>query len=422
MIAKVQRLIKVGLAFGLSKSTVFFVPLLLSNFLSPADYGLFESCLAYGSLIAIILGCGLVAAVPYFMMVKKTESHNGWFYLHAAVLFIPLMVAIPLFAFKWIGSEIFLILTFAAVINWQRIYAADMKSRGNASYSSFSESFIYLAILVVALISLEKISIRQLSMDLVTIFIPMSLVLTMLMLRRYPIKIANWRSAREIYLFSLPTILPGMSLLLITSLVRLVAPFMVGAEKLAVYSFYFRFASIAVVVYQFLATIFFAEMYKRDAAGLDNIFTKVGLLILALAVSGFFVFPSVFSGVFKLFSTYKDYWVLYLVLVFFCYFWVCEAMLESIIFRQKLSKGFLWLQLGSLLIFCIVTGAIYVINKSLMNITTLAFLHTMLMAMVVMLQLRLLSMSGINLVWLRRCNWIVSLILLIGYPLVSFFS
>lgn len=422
MINKIKRLLEVGLAFGLSKSAVFFVPLLLSNILPAADYGLFESCLAYGSLLAVVLGCGLVAAIPYFMMVRNTTDFNGLIYLHAALIFLPLVLLIPLFAFGLVTASVFLIAIFAAVINWQRVFATDMKTRGKPTYSSFAESFVYMAILVVSLAALENLSIHRMSVYLMAIFLPLAVVLTIVMLRRYPITRAQWRLIPEMYAYALPTILPGMSLLLITSLVRLIAPPIMGAEKLAIYSFYFRFASIAVVVYQFLATIFFAEMYKREPNELDKIFTRVALLILALAAAGFVVFPQVFSGFFKLFSTFAQYWPLYAILVFFCFFWVCEAMLESIIFRCKLATKFLGLQMIALLAFTIAASLVLLLNASWLTITMLAFLHTLLMAMVVMMQLRLLSKNGVPLPWLTRFNGISIAGLVVGYSLVSVLS
>ena len=413
---------KVGLAFGMSKSTVFFVPLLLSNLLTTSDYGLFESCLAYGSLIAIIVGCGLVAAVPYFMMVRNTTSFNGLIYLHAAVLFFLLLMLFPFFLYESISASFFLVFIFAAVINWQRIFAADMKTRSKPTLSSFSESFLYLVIIFAALLTIKAVSIHQIAINLAIFFFPLSIILSILMLRKHPVTSITYGSFKELYAFALPTILPGMLLLLITTLVRLVAPVTIGTEKLAIYSFYFRFASVSVVVYQFLATVYFSEMYKRESADLDSIFTKVSLLILFVGVVGFVSFPHVLSGVFKLFSTFKDYWILYAVLVFFCFFWVCEAMLESIIYRSKLSHEFLWLQLGSLGFFSVLTATVFVLNKDWLTITLLALMHTLLMAMVVYFQMRLLAKNGISLPWLMRLNLVSIFMLIFSYSLSSVMS
>lgn len=415
MITRIKKIALIGMFFLFSKSTVFFAPLLLSNALPAADYGLFESCLAYGSLLAAILGAGLYGAVPYFLLIRKERGFLNLIYGHAALLFVLGGVGQILSGYGVVPISINLGIAIALIMNWQRVFSAEMKCVAQPSLSSLSDSLLFVVLVMIVVFAQQNLTLERLAEHFSVFFWAMTFVAIFWVLRLYPLKVEQRTYVSELYAFALPTILPGMLLLMITTLVRLIAPMLVSPEELANYSFYFRLASVSVVAYQFLATVFFAQLYQREPEQLDTAYVRVAMLMVLLGVVGFFVFPKLLVGYFKLLAGYHQYYLVYFILVFFCSFWVCQAMLESIVYRTKQSGVFLRAQVLGLIMFGVALVGLYATTGGKVTIVQIAFLHTLLMALVVLQQLSFLKVCGFNFPKLRKFNMLMVAVMSSGF-------
>lgn len=165
-----------------------------------------------------------------------------------------------------------------------------------------------------------------------------------------------------------------------------------GYEQVGLYSMYFRYVGISVVIYQFCYIAFFKKLYLSKPDRLDKYFTLLMLIVLGACFSFYFFYP--------LFASYllKDTEVvlsakLYMLLVLQMPVWVGIALNEGIISRENAVKQ-MNIYLGiQVMLFPVVLFFL----KEWMTLELFTFLNVLMFSMAYLSQIRILKTKSIAL-------------------------
>lgn len=388
-----------ALAFGVAKGTVFLFPLMLARSWNLRDYGLFEYSLAWGNLLAVPLGVGFGAAIPYFLLQRAKPKYLGAFQFHA--LLAGAGLALLTIGYMVFGFSItsYMIALIAGVVVIQGIRSTMYKVWGVPERASVIESGIYFVLFVEAV--LLAVLGRTLNFKLLLITLNLyALFLVIVSLRRFwPVRYWRGQLARygQAVRFGSPVVLTSACIVFLSSSTRLLAGKFFSIEEVGIYSFFFRITSPVVLIHTLLTTVYFRKLYQSGERSLDTYFS---LILLTAFGGGLFLFvalPPVCHGYFPLLRHVEGenlgvYWLLVAQMVF----WVAIALAEFIIYRQGQATKFSLILMGTIGV--LLVGSFLLKFAGRLTLLTLSQVQLGGLFLAALAQVLLLRNSGVRLV------------------------
>ena len=328
------------LAFGVSKATVLFAPLLLSksNVLSKTDYGTLEYALSFGLILASLLNLGVPNAYPYFKLRRKYTHIFEGFKIHFIYLFL---ISIFLGLVIWLfvpEQQYFLAVLVAFVFTNQATYSMFCKSDEQIIKAVFLDALFYTFLL--ASYAFIQFFGGESSIVSIGYFIAIYAAVYVL-LTAYKIKYIttlNIKKHQKLIKYGKSVMVSSFLILLIANSGRiLIDEFLQDKTLVADYGFYFRMASFVVILHQVLTLIYFKKIYTFKTEKLDNMFLVfMGLIIIGSGLT-YLIIPHIGPYFFDMFESYERNQKLYLILCFQMISWIVLANNENVIYREKLA-------------------------------------------------------------------------------------
>ncbi len=359
------RLLGVGLVFGSIKLISFFSVILLSNVTtSAAEYGLFEYALGIGILLAIVLNAGLQGAYPYFNLKLQSTGYKSLFYLHGVLVGLTILLLLGFNSiFQWQIPEKFLLAgMLGGIIAMQMMMSSILKSHDQIKKAVLLDAGVLL-VLTVYILGLMLIG-RQFSYELFNVALGIYLGGLVILFagkawqERADFSIAHYKTALN---YGCHIVGSAFLVIFLTTGARILIEYFFGLETVGYYTFYLRFATLAVMAQQVFLVAFFRKIYQSEPAVLDNYFAAILSFIFVFVLLSWLLIPLIFGNHLDLLrESYIDYKSIYYMLCFHALLWTGIALNSNVIHREKLSSGmnvhFLWITLLMLL-------SIYVLHQ-----------------------------------------------------------
>ncbi|MFT4761665.1 MAG: O-antigen/teichoic acid export membrane protein [Paraglaciecola sp.] len=407
--------------FAFIKINGFSAALFLSNFVvNVADYGLFEYALSVGFVLAVIFNFGLQGAYPYFNLKLRKEGYHSLFHAHALILGGSLL---SLFLFNYsfysfIPSKFLFALLIGSIVALQVMSSVILKSHEILQKAVFFDGGFFLVLNGYN----AHLWLTGQAFDIQILQLTFAVYLLFLTTWH---GFAFWKNRMDFSMkryfealsFGRHLVLSSFLIISLTGSARIFIEWFLNLEEVGYYGFYFRFASVTVIIHQIINIIFFKKMYQSDARILDRYFA---LFLNVLVIGGLVawqIIPFIFNGILSLLEdSYATYNPLYFILTFQMIFWIALALNENIIYREglskKMNKGFLFIILGMLISLWALhsTGYLNVFWLTIVNMVAI-FLGTE-------FQFLLLKQKKINLLKMKLSGRGIMMLFWIGYCLI----
>jgi len=342
-------------AFGFSKATVFFAPLLLSNQLTKLDYGLFEFALNIAFIAASIISLGVTSAYPYFKLKRNLKTIFVGFKVYYMYLFVSSLILLCIILLFHNTFELILSVLFMYTLSNQMMYSTIDKTNENIIKAVITDSMFYIVLLLAYVFMYFT---QSSNISFVFYFSICYSIFYILLTLKNAVKLNQDTIKRYLKLvkYGKSVMISGCLILLVANSGRLLIEYIFNDKNLiAIFSFYFRMASFVLIIHQILSIIYFKKIYTFSLKKLDRFFSIFLILILSSVIITFFIVPRFGIHFFKLFETFETYKLSYSVLCFQMFFWIVLANNESVIYREnlatKMNYGF-----GALLILFILVS------------------------------------------------------------------
>lgn len=403
---KLAYLLKNLLLFGLSKGVAFLAPILFVKFITLEEYGGIEFSYSTGSVCAVVLSLGLGSAYPYFILKQREIQKEQIFFLYGYLLLFVSLVFLFLFHGGIISQFNYFICLFSSIFSLQSLYSSILKSNDKGYIGVLYDGGYYFLLLFVIFLchffDVQYILTLRTAME---IYLGMLLLLFCYKYHQNRTAILIKEECYDILKYSSLLILSGIIVFWLTSSPRIYIKYLMGYEQVGIYSLYFRFVGISVVIYQFCYIAFFKKLYLASAPRLDKYFF---ILILAVFIACFIVY-----FIYPFFAKYllsgKEIVLsskLYVLLGIMMPIWVGIALNEGIISRENVI-GKMNLVLGiQVLIFPLVLFLL----KSQMTLELFTFLNVLMFGVAYLSQIRILKSRNIL---LNKCQMYVYLSMLL---------
>ncbi|MDQ7016513.1 MAG: oligosaccharide flippase family protein [Gammaproteobacteria bacterium] len=356
-----QRVLLHASLFSISKVAVLISPFFAAYLLSIDDYGELERALATASLLAVFLSMGMPAVIAYAIVKQaswtRVVSALRYLILLLAVFLLMSCVGAFLFASQ-LSFSLLLVVSMLGLFVGQSGLAAYMKASGMGAYASVVESSLYLGLLLF----LCFLWIAPNRYDWVVAFYTLlsAVVLLAFILLQSKVKQRLQRVQYDLngaLKAGFPMMLAGSMSMLMLFFPRLFLGYFSSLSELAEFSLLFRLAAIAIVVHQFIVTLFFKDIFQMEFETLSRVLLWVPLAVLFAVLLGFGVLHLlVMQSVFDLgaYSALSDSVLRQVVIAFCLFFWSLTALLEGVLFRDEQAKQQLFavvLGLSAMLVF-----------------------------------------------------------------------
>ncbi len=383
------------LTFGIAKLAVYLAPLWLADILSKYDYGVLEYALAgLGILIAASFSLGIPGAYPYFILRKKNFKVKHAFKIHPLwLLFLFVINQILYIGFEVFSFKIYLALNFSYIIANQQFYSTKLKSKESILKAVFIDSGVYFMLLIYATLVLLNIIKPTIEMVNKTILIYAFIYVLYAMAQFIKVnKEGIISSYKRILKFSFHILIASILIFAITVAGRILTEYFLGIEYVGTYGFYYRLASLVVVIHQVVSIIFFKKIYTFEPKILDKYFSLFFIGIYILSILFYFISPYVvvyFSNYYN--ETFKENTILYFILSSQMVMWIASALNSSIIDREGIAKK----NNLRLLTLIIISLLILFLLKNYLTLPLLTFIHFTVFYIATMIQYFSLSKKNI---------------------------
>jgi len=411
------KLLKTAGSFVLSKGTAFLAPLLFLRFVTLEEYGVVEYSYAAGSLLAIVAALGLYGAYPYFVL-KLNERDKIQVFLFYS-LPVTLVVALMACIYRWgiVAQPAYFVILFTLTFALQRLYSTMLKSDDKGFIAVLLDSGYYF-VLSGVIVALTLCHVAR-PLDLLLLVMELYLTALCLFLNVLFFKCRTF-SYKEIVIVHIPRILAfsykmiisGFLVYWLTSSSRIYIKWLLDYEDVGIYSFYFRVAGIAVVLYNFVFVAFFRSLYKMKTQKMDLYYSVIMAIVACGCIVCMFMIPYMGPMLGKHVSL--DNKVLYSLLSLQMPIWVGFSLCEAIIGRENLVWRFNVRISALLLLFPILLWTF----RSQITLMNFIFFNSLVFTAAFISQLHLLGGAGIK---LKKC-FVLSIILCLSSILVFSFN
>ena len=401
--------------FALSKGVAFLAPIFFLKFVTLEEYGVVEFSYAFGSVTAVVASLGLAGAYPYFILKREEhEKRQAFLFYGVPVLILSVVVCL----LRWCGVfqvQVSMILLFTLIFALQRIYSAMLKSEGKGYLGVLVDGGYYFiltaAILIVWPLHLTNaVSLLEGMMQVYLLALGVFYLWQFLQVRTKSVRAIIHEDCGEILRFSVHLIISGIVIYWLTSSARIYIKYFLGYEQVGVYSLYYRFAGIAVIIYLFLYIAFFQKLYMAESRKMDLYYLAVMGLVLGGCLACFLFAPLLSRFFFG--GTNVENTRLFLLLILQMPLWVGISLCEGVVSRENMVRQ-MNIRIGALvLIFPVVLFLI----RHYLSLELFALVNGIFFALAFGSQMLLLRRKGIV---LRKCAWFASA-LLIGSVVVYY--
>lgn len=403
------------LFFTLSKGVAFLAPIFFLKFVSLEEYGVVEFSYAFGSVAAVIASLGLAGAYPYFIL-KREEREKQQTFLFYGIPVLGLSVIACLL--RWTGlinTQISLIILFTLIFALQRIYSSILKSEGKGHLGVLIDGGYYFILTVVILIVwplhlMQVVRLLEGMMQAYLLVLSGFFLWRFLCMRTKTISAIIREDCREILHFSSQMIISGIVIYWLTSCARIYIKYFLGYEQVGIYSLYYRFAGIAIVIHQFMYIAFFKQLYMANPRKMDNYYLTVMGLVFGGSLCCFFFAPLLSHFFFD--GTNMGNSRLFLLLIFQMPIWVGISLCEGVVSRENMVRQMNF-RIGALVL---LFPLVLLLIRNHLSLELFALINGVFFVMAFGLQLWLLRRKGIL---LYKCIWL-TLGLLIGSIIIYF--
>lgn len=402
---KLTYLLKNLLLFALSKGVAFLAPILFIKFITLEEYGGIEFAYSTGSICAVALSLGLGGAYPYFILRRQEKQKEQFFFLYGYLLLFISLVFLFLFHSGIISQFSYFVYLFSSILSLQSLYSSILKSNDKGYIGVlYDGGYYFLLLLVIFLCYFFDIPYLLVLRFTMEIYLGMLLSLFCYKYHQNRTDICGKKECFDILKYSSLLILSGIIVFWLTSSPRIYIKYLMGYEQVGIYSLYFRFVGISVVIYQFCYIAFFKKLYLASAQRLDKYYLILILAVFLACFAVYFIYP-VFA---KYLLSGKEVVLsskLYVLLGMMMPIWVGIALNEGIISRENVI-GKMNLVLGiQVLIFPLVLFLL----KSQMTLELFTFLNVLMFGIAYLSQIRILKNKNIL---LTKCRAYVYLSIL----------
>ncbi len=361
------------ISFCFAKGIVFLAPLLLADTLTERDFGILEYSLAgVGMLLNAFINLGVSGAYPYFILRQKNTSISNGFVLHTIWLSLFFLVnQLLYFGFHLFSVELYMAVNISYIIANQQFFSAKLKSHENIIKAVFLDAGIYILLAFFVLgyyfdfidTTIENISK---AVFIYGLFFVLFAFINIIKVTKDEI----FEKYKTIIRFSIHLLISSVFLFSLTVSGRVLAKHFFGYEEAGLYGFYYRLASIVVMIYQVVSIRYFKDLYTTAPKILDKYFSRFFIAIFLISIIVYIVSPYVvpyFSDYFA--ETIEESRVLFFIIFSQMTMWIATALNSSIIDREGMAKinniYFLGIFLLGVLVLFIV--------KSYLTLVTLSF-------------------------------------------------
>jgi hypothetical protein len=380
---QLQRLIGFVILFALLKFNAVAAVFILSNLSdSVTTFGIFDYALSLGLLLTVPINTGLPGAYPYFILKAKETDLESVFPFHGWLLSTSFLVIYLLTMLLGVQLPVALSLAFlfAFVFALQILASVMLKSREHIFSALLFDAGFFI------LLNAYNAYVYYFNQPVNPTVLQWGSFIYLLILNLYFLKKANflvsfkWLDYKRVVQFAYPLISTALLIVVLTGSARIAIENWIGMEAVGIYGLYFRLSAIVVLFHQIVNIAFFKRIYSGNPANLDKWFQ---IFLIFIAFVSFFLAASVphlflpYLDILK--RTWSEYSSLYLILVFQMLFWICLALFENVIYREKLSsscnKGFIVVFAFSFILLCLVhaTGLLNLQLLAAINVLALFF-------------------------------------------------
>ena len=408
------------LLFGIVKGNTFLSPLLLSTTVSLVDYGIAEFALSSGMILSGLFHLGVGASYAFYNIKQYSIGFNPTIVLHGiGISILGLVVGIFAWLFPlYLEIKYTLSVQIAIVFASQLILSSMFKTDDKPSIAILLDGGMYVPVLVTSLMALlsENFGIYILPL----LFLIYQFILLLLFLSKwYQTDITNNKLRfKAVYTYGSSIFISSIGVFILSVGGRQLINFFFDTESVGIYSFYFRLASMVVLVHQALNIFLFKQIYSAALTQIDKYFSVFSLLIAFLSIMLWALIPLVLQEYISLLrDTGSSYAKLYLLLSLQMSFWVTMSLNENIIYRENLGNKF------SLFLFSVLAFSLCILSlwKKLLNLNMfdLVFVNIMLYFFAIEGQLYLIKRkTGFN---LKKTRMSLSVLVFISILVILFY-
>jgi O-antigen/teichoic acid export membrane protein len=405
-----QQVAKVSLfsiAFAFVKLNSFTAALFLSNFVaSTTDYGLFEYALSLGLILAIPLDLGLQGAYPFFNLKLKKEGYRSIFFFHALLIGGGILLFVggqelfaPILADKWnfalLLGGIFFSQSLLSVIlkSHERIFTAILFDGGLFIILNFYNLYLYLSNAAFEFQTLNALFL---------VYLTILFFINVFHYKRTKadFRLANYKAAIQ---FGQSILVAAFLIIWLTGSARIFIEYFLNLELVGIYAFYFRLASVMIMLHQIINIVFFKKIYQAKPQDLDNWFVALIGLIFFVGLISYALMPLFLKDHFQLFNqTWDEYQPLFIILNFQMIFWIGMALYENILYREQLAIA---MNKWFLLLIAAMAASFFLLNQWFqLDIFTLCLINAAILFLATEIQSFLLSKKAICFKKTKRMN------------------
>ncbi|MDB4727956.1 hypothetical protein OAF63_04120 [Saprospiraceae bacterium] len=406
------------LLFAFIKINAFTSAIFLSNFTATvADFGLFEYALSVGLIMAVIFNFGLQGAYPYFNLKLKKEGYQSIFHAHS-VLLGGLLIGLFLihqYINSFLPTKYIFAILIGGIIALQVMASVILKSNEILKKAVLFDGGFFLILNVYNFHLWTTGKVFKLE------FLQLIFAGYLLLLTSYH-GFSFWKSRKDFSLkryleairFGRHLVLSAFLIICLTGSGRIFIEWFLNFEEVGYYGFYFRFASVTILIHQIINIVFFKKMYQSKAQILDKYFA---LFLKILVIGGLFIWqiiPWVFMDLLTLLQdSYSTYHRLFFILTFQMIFWIALALNENIIYREglagKMNKGFL-------IITSLMIISLWLLHSlNILTVFWITIINMLAIFTATEFQFSLLKQKNINLLDMRITGRYIMILFWLGY-------
>ena len=411
MKSKLKYLSKNIFFFGLSKGIAFIAPIVFVKFVSLGEYGEIEFAYSTGSVCAVFLSLGLGGAYPYFILKRQELQKEYYFFLYGYFLLVISFSFLILFYCGVISSTIYLVYLFSAIFSLQRIYSSILKSNNEGYLGVIYDGGYYfllsLVILFCYIMHFPYLLALRIGME-----IYLGGLIFLFCSKYSKNKVCFYRKEEcfDILKYSSSLILSGIIIFWLTSSSRIYIKYLMGYEQVGIYSLYFRYVGIAVIIYQFCYIAFFKKLYLSSSKNLDIYYSFLMIVVLLACLLIYCIYPF-FSNYLldgrQIFSSSK----LYILLSVMMPIWIGIALNEGIISRENVIYKMNIVLGGQVVTFPL----LLLLFKQQMTLELFTFLNVLMFCVAYLSQLQILKSRNILFTRCRIYTYINFVVTIIYY-------
>lgn len=344
----IKRTIYHSFLFILSKSSVFIAPLFAANILSNSDYGRLEWSLSFSMLLVSIISLASGNTIA-FEKIKNDDSLLIGIGKNYSLSLFAIFLFLALFSMVFFNSIILtMVLSISSILIVQDPFSAFVKAAGRGAFATMIDSALYVFLIIILGIAYFTGSQEIQFIYLLSLFGSLMAIMTYKTISKS--SKLSLDNLLKLFNRGFPIMVSGVVGILFFSLPK----FILGGYSMNLvgeFSLYLRWASIALIGYQFVYVLFFRDLYQMTFIQFEKSVIKI---FLAVFFIGILIIPMLYlSPLNDIISIKTPSFNLFLQLfmVISVSSWVISGLLEGILYREVKAKYHVYSNLLGILVF-----------------------------------------------------------------------